>query len=143
MSKTRWTWSTETVFQSVRGAGKPILQELLGQLHAHGWTEHEIFGIHLAVEEAVVNAIKHGNRLDETKNVHVNCKLSPERMWIEIVDEGPGFNPACVPDPTAPENLEVPCGRGIMLMRSFMSQVEFSATGNGVVMEKAREKTSG
>ena len=52
-----------------------------------------MFGIRLALEEAVVNAIKHGNRLDQTKQVHVVCKSTPDKIWIKISDEGPGFNP--------------------------------------------------
>jgi serine/threonine-protein kinase RsbW len=135
-------WSTTLCFPSVRGAGKPFINELLRELSRKGWSDQEIFGVHLAVEEAVVNAIKHGNRLDENKQVHVCCRLLPDRLWIEIADEGPGFDPQCVPDCTAAENLETPNGRGIMLMRSFMSRVEYSPQGNCVVLEKKREAES-
>jgi serine/threonine-protein kinase RsbW len=132
-------WSTTLCFPSVRGAGKPFINELLQELSRKGWSNQEIFGVHLAVEEALVNAIKHGNRLDENKQVRVCCRLFPDRLWIEITDEGSGFDPQCVPDCTAEENLETPNGRGIMLMRSFMSRVEYSPQGNCVVLEKERE----
>jgi serine/threonine-protein kinase RsbW len=122
----------------VRGAGKPFINDLLRELSANGWPDQEIFGVHLAVEEALVNAIKHGNQLDENKQVRVCCRLFPDRLWIEIADEGVGFDPQCVPDCTADENLCVPNGRGIMLMRSFMSKVQYSPEGNRVVMEKER-----
>jgi serine/threonine-protein kinase RsbW len=72
--------------------------------------------------------------------VHIACKLSPQRIWFEITDEGPGFDPADVPDPTNDDNLDYPSGRGIMLMRSFMCRVEYNASGNCVVMEKHRSR---
>ena len=133
-----WTWIAEKVIPSETGAGKQVLDDLLANLEAHQWQPHDIFGIHLAMEEALVNAIRHGNRNDATKHVHVCCKLSTQRLWIRIVDEGPGFNPEMVADCTDIENLDVPSGRGIMLMRSFMSRVEYNERGNGVEMEKER-----
>ena len=138
MSEQPWTWTAERVIPSDTAAGKRLLDEVLGQLAAHRWLERDIFSIHLAMEEALVNAIKHGNCQDADKNVQVTCKMSHERIWIQVIDEGPGFEPEEVPDPTAPENLDRPCGRGIMLMRSFMSRVEYNETGNVVVMEKKR-----
>jgi serine/threonine-protein kinase RsbW len=139
MSETeRHRWSTSLTFPSLRGAGKPFINDLLRELNREGWSDQEIFGVHLAVEEAVVNAIKHGNRHDENKQVRVCCRLFPDRLWIEIADEGTGFDPHCVPDCTADENLCVPNGRGIMLMRSFMSRVEYSPQGNSVILEKER-----
>jgi serine/threonine-protein kinase RsbW len=128
----------EQVIPSETGAGKRVLDDLLGQLEAHQWGEYDIHGIHLALEEALVNAIRHGNRSDVSKNVHVACKLSPDQLWVQIRDEGAGFKPEEVPDCTDLENLEIPSGRGIMLMRAFMSRVEYNDLGNCVVMEKQR-----
>ena len=138
MSSTSWSWSAELRIPSAYAAGKSLIDQLLGQLHEAEWNEHEIFGVHLAVEEALVNAIRHGNRLDEKKQVRVHWKLSREHLWIQISDEGPGFDPRCLPDPTAEENLETPCGRGVLLMKNFMSRVEYNEAGNCVVMEKQR-----
>ena len=138
MSEESWTWNSDVSFPSESGAGKRVLDDVLTQLEAHGFSMKDTFGVHMAIEEALVNAIKHGNRLDASKRVHVNCKVSPRRLWIRIQDEGEGFNPVEVPDPTSPENLELPCGRGLMLMRSFMSSVEYNKAGNCVVMEKER-----
>jgi serine/threonine-protein kinase RsbW len=138
MSDDSWTWSSERVIPSETNAGKVVLDELLHHLEANQWVQHDIFGIHLAMEEALVNAIKHGNRHDMNKSVHVCCKVSPKRMWVRIADEGPGFNPEHVADCTDLENLDVPSGRGIMLMRSFMSRVEYNDKGNCVTMEKER-----
>jgi serine/threonine-protein kinase RsbW len=137
-SEETWTWSTDEILPSDTHAGKRFLEAVLGQLATHQWVSHDIFGVHLAMEEALVNAIRHGNRFDVAKRVHVSCRMSPQRLRVEIRDEGPGFVPEEVPDPTLPENLEVPSGRGIMLMRTYMSRVEYNACGNCVVMEKER-----
>ena len=66
------------------------------------------------------------------------CRLGAELIWVEVIDEGSGFNPNDVPDPTCDENLEKPCGRGILLMRNYMTHVEYNAQGNRVTMEKHR-----
>src|SRR2546422_5031638 len=89
------------------------------------FNEHDIFSIKLALEEALVNAIKHGNQMDRAKKVHISYRLHADRFEVRIVDEGPGFDPSDVPDPTAFENLERPCGRGLMLMRHYMTEGEF------------------
>lgn len=131
-----WNWSREHEFATDIGTAKQVLDELLGQLKSSGWNEKDVFAIHLAVEEALMNAIKHGNARDPGKTVTVRLRLSPERVWIEITDEGEGFDPEEVPDCTADENLELPSGRGLMLMRNFMCHVEFNERGNRVQMEK-------
>ena len=140
MSQDRWVWQCERVIPSETGAGAPLLQEILQQLEKHDWIQHDIFSIHLAMEEALVNAIRHGNRLDTSKHVHVACRMKPDLVRIEITDEGEGFDPSSVPDPTDPDHIEAPSGRGLMLMRSFMSRVEYNDVGNHVVMEKERAK---
>jgi len=132
------TWRLTVDLPSERGSNRQVTDELLAQLGAHGWPEADVFAVHLAVEEAIVNAIVHGNKLDPTKKVHVACEVSAERVLVSIADEGPGFNPAAVPDCTADERLEAPSGRGVMLMRSFMTRIEYNAAGNAVVLEKVR-----
>lgn len=138
MSDSGWTWSLEESFPSAPGAGKRVLDQVLEQLEASEWEPQEVFGVNMALEEALVNAIKHGNRNDETKRVRVSARLSPQQLWVRIEDDGPGFDPATVPDPTSPENLDRPSGRGLMLMRAFMSRVDFNQRGNCVILEKDR-----
>jgi serine/threonine-protein kinase RsbW len=132
-------WQKQMDLPSERGVTRLVTDDLLEQLGAHGWPPSDIFAIHLAAEEALVNAIVHGNQLDPAKRVHVACEVSPERAWLEITDEGPGFDPASVPDCTLEERLDVPSGRGVMLMRSFMTRIEYNAKGNSVVLEKLRD----
>lgn len=98
--------------------------------------DRDVFCIKLALEEALVNAIKHGNGFDRSKKVYVTYRLHADRFEVTVRDDGPGFDPADVPDPTAVENLERPCGRGLMLMRHYMSDVAYNERGNGVIMSK-------
>jgi serine/threonine-protein kinase RsbW len=81
-------------------------------LQANRFGETDQFAVKLAVEEALVNAIKHGNQLDPDKRVRVRYSVAGETFHIHITDEGPGFNPEDLPDPTADDFLERPCGRG-------------------------------
>lgn len=138
MTDHAWSWSYDEQIPSTAAIGKQVVDSLLAQLGAHEWPEHDVFGIHLAFEEALVNAIKHGNQDDPEKFVHVVLKISREKVRIEVTDQGQGFNPNEVPDPTDDDNLDLPSGRGLMLMRSFMSLVEYNDVGNRVVMEKER-----
>ena len=109
------------------------LEQMLQARHIH---DHDIFSIKLALEEALVNAIKHGNQMDRLKKVRIVSRIYSDRIEIDITDDGPGFDPGDVPDPTAFENLERPCGRGLMLMRHYMTEVAYSERGNTVTMSK-------
>ncbi len=139
MSHDAWKILVDTHFASDVLEGRRVMEDLLAQLESFDWVQAELFGVHLAVEEAVVNAIRHGNKEDAAKRVQLLCKICHERLRIEVADEGPGFNPADVPDPTENDNLEVPSGRGIMLMRNFMHFVQYNDVGNRVVLEKYRD----
>ena len=99
-------------------------------LHDFGYGEAGSFAVRLALEEALVNGFRHGNRGDASKSVTVRCLVDARRMQLEVQDEGEGFNPSTVPDPTAEENIEIPSGRGIMLMRAYMTSVEYVPPGN-------------
>jgi serine/threonine-protein kinase RsbW len=116
----------------------PVIEDIVAALDAAGYSNKETFGVRLALEEALVNAIKHGHKGDPSKEVHLRYRLSHECLLAEIEDQGPGFNPADVPDPFAPENLERPCGRGLLLMRNYMTWVRFNPTGNRVTMCRLR-----
>lgn len=101
-----------------------------------GVDETAMFGIDLAVREAVANAVKHGNKLDETKRVTISFQKTQESFEITIEDEGEGFDFNHLPDPTDPANLMKDSGRGTFLMRSFMDAVEWRAGGRTVKMTK-------
>lgn len=97
-----------------------------------GIAESGAFGIRLAIEEALANALKHGS--PKGQPVHVDVDASDDVLTIAVEDHGPGFDPASVPDPTTPENLSKPCGRGLLLIRTYMSEVRFNDTGNRIEM---------
>ncbi len=134
-----WNWILDRSISSCCTEGHQLILEIVERLQENRWTNSDVFGVHLSLTEAVVNAIKHGNREDPAKKVYVACKVSPSRCWIEIRDEGAGFNPEKVPDCTLDENLDKPSGRGLRLMKNFMSHVEYHDCGKRLVMEKRLE----
>ena len=107
-------------------------------MQANRFGEGDQFAVKLAVEEALVNAIKHGNQMDPAKRVRVQYAVDDEKFSIHITDEGDGFNPEELPDPTEDWNIEKPCGRGVLLIKSFMTSVDFIGRGNEVVMSKLK-----
>jgi serine/threonine-protein kinase RsbW len=138
MSEHGWSWTTRTTLPSRHGSYVPCMQEILEKLALFGWDGRDLFGIELTLEESLSNAIRHGNCLDESKQVQVECKVSPERFWLRVEDEGHGFKLNSVPDCTADENLECPGGRGLALIRAFMTHVQYNQRGNCVTLEKIR-----
>jgi len=119
-------------------AGQELQERIIAVLESLNYPPRDVFGVRLALEEALVNAIKHGNRMDPEKRVQVECRINSTQIRIEIEDEGKGFRLEDVPDPTQDGNLERPCGRGIMLMRHFLNTVEYNQLGNRVLLEKLR-----
>jgi serine/threonine-protein kinase RsbW len=111
---------------------------ILSELARCGYDEDTMFGIKLALEEAITNAVKHGNCNDAAKHIVIRYHVDPQRTIVMVGDEGCGFCPDAVPDPTAEENLERPNGRGIMLMQSYMTKVQFNPSGNEVWLLKER-----
>ena len=120
--------------QDIEQVGKAII----GEVEQRGYDTASSFAIRLALEEALTNAFRHGNRDDSAKTVTVEYQVSDRDVRIDVEDQGHGFDPSAVPDPTADENLEIPSGRGIVLMKSFMASVEFVPPGNRVSMRYIR-----
>ena len=98
----------------------------------------DVAGIRLALEEAIVNGLRHGNKNDPSKRVYVSFLARPDDFVAEVKDEGTGFDLSQVPDPTLPENWTRPSGRGLLLMRHYMTAVHFSRRGSCVTMSKIR-----
>jgi len=133
-------WHVES-FNSSMVRARVVQATILSECQRQGFNEDQQFAIRLALEEALVNAIKHGNQMDPAKIVRVRYRVTPESLTITIEDEGPGFNPATLPDPTTDENLQQLAGRGILLMRAYMDSVDFSPKGNSVTITKQRHAT--
>ena len=117
-----------------------VCERLMAEVATSGFDAEAVFAIHLALEEGFLNAVKHGNKLDSSKRVNVKYLIGPEQFDIFITDEGEGFQPDIVADPRCEENLYKPCGRGMLLMRSFMDVVEYNKAGNCVHMVKYKIK---
>lgn len=113
-----------------------IVENLVDELVAEYSINEEFYGnILIALTEAVNNAIVHGNKLDPDKQVMLTCKAEDNKLIFEIEDEGPGFDYDNLPDPTAPENIEKPNGRGVFLMRNLADDCEFIDDGRVVKLE--------
>jgi serine/threonine-protein kinase RsbW len=120
-------------------AGRAVQKRVLDDITRLGYNPQCQFAVKLALEEALINAIKHGNRLDPKKKVHIEIKINPQQLEITIEDEGPGFARQAVPDPTAIENIDKCSGRGILLMEAYMNSVRWSRGGRRVKMVKKNE----
>lgn len=118
-----------------REAISNLIEALLDQAEQRGFGSSAVFAIRLAIEEAITNAFEHGHEgLDDALTIRVEHRITPELFEIAVQDQGPGFTPEDLPDPTLLENLSKPSGRGVMLMKAYMSDVEFNAKGNRVRM---------
>ncbi len=137
-----WNWVYDTKIASKVDLGVDLIRKLISHLEENQWSPNEIFGVHMAMEEAVMNAIKHGNQRDEMKHVHVIAKTTGDQLYVKVTDEGDGFDPEAVPDCTLEENLEKTCGRGLMLMKNYMDWVQYNDKGNSVEMTKSRADES-
>ena len=105
-----------------------------------GLGDEALFAVDLAVRESVANAVKHGNKFDESKPVEVTFSDANNGLEITVRDFGPGFEIDEIPDPTNPENLLKANGRGILFMRTFMDEVEWSNAATGGLIVKMSKK---
>lgn len=116
----------------------PLLDRVVDALREQAYPPAACRELRLALEEAVVNGIRHGNAGDPAKRVRVRYRVGPEAIVVEVEDEGPGFDPYRVPDPTACENLDKPSGRGLLLMRHSTSWLCYHGRGNHLTFCKYR-----
>ncbi|TVQ31409.1 MAG: ATP-binding protein [Phycisphaeraceae bacterium] len=108
--------------------------DLVRALEERDYPKASHFAVRLAFEEAVMNALRHGHRDIPETPVEVHCRVDRDRVRIVIEDQGPGFDPDDVPDPTLDENIEGASGRGLLLIRAYMASVEFEDSGRRCVM---------
>ncbi len=109
---------------------------LVDRSRAAGFPDEERLRLNLRVSltEALANAMEKGNRHDPGKRVRLEARLRPDRIVVRVTDEGGGFDPGAVPDPTLPEHRTLSSGRGIFLIRNLMDAVEFNESGNSITM---------
>jgi CheY-like chemotaxis protein len=152
------------------GADARLIGRLIEYLQGNlpGWAEPDAIQVSMALHEAITNAMHHGNlevssgvrdgcesaychlireRKSQTpyadRRVRISAQFLAEQVVFEVTDQGPGFNPASVADPTTAENLEKLCGRGLLLIRSFMDQVHHNEAGNQITMIKRKKGIDG
>jgi len=133
------TYRVIEIPSTLADAKKPEVH-ILAEVDRCGYDEDSSFAIKLALEEAMTNAVRHGNGGDASKHIIVRYAVTPEVCVICVRDEGKGFSPGTIPDPTAPDRLSLPCGRGIMLMKAYMTDVEYRCNGREVRMVKRNPK---
>jgi serine/threonine-protein kinase RsbW len=121
-------------------AAREVQKAILDEVDRHGFSGQAAFAIKLALEEALINAVKHGNKFDPEKKVEVAANVTAQQAEIIIEDEGPGFEKCDVPDPTLEENLEKCSGRGILLIEAYMNSAEWSNKGRRLRMIKKNEE---
>lgn len=129
-------WRRATSFPSVSGAGEPFVDAVLTELEDRAWSPKDLFAVRLALEEAIANAVEHGNRRNPEKKVDVSAEIALDRVLLSVRDEGAGFDDSTLANPLLAENLEIPTGRGLLLIRSFMTNVWRGSNGAEIFMEK-------
>ena len=107
---------------------------ILEQLQSLGYSDHDLFSVRISLEEALANALLHGHQGEEETTIEVKWKIDSFQVEIIVIDQGRGYDPETIPDPTADENLTLPSGRGLAMMRAFMDEVDVNECGNRVTM---------
>jgi serine/threonine-protein kinase RsbW len=116
------------------------LQAVEAAMTEAAYPARDIFAVRLILEEALVNALRHGHRGDSTKVAQLHCWGSDREVMATVKDQGDGFCPDAVPDPRAQESLECPTGRGLLMMKMYASFLIFNARGNGLFFRRYRSQ---
>jgi len=133
-----WTWTKEHTFPSDMAVAHSLIDEVVVAVRTEQWGEKDVFALELILEEALANAITHGNLSDASKLVRFDCRLNRDTIYVRVEDEGIGFDPKSLPDPRGPEGQQRISGRGVLLIQHFASRVKWNEQGNAVEFEKDR-----
>ena len=116
--------------------GRREVDKFVARIEEWGVSHDESLALRHSLHEAVVNAVRHGNGGDPSRHVRICYRFLSDDIFIEVEDEGRGFDRLSVADPTTDENRVRPGGRGLMMMRHFMNSVEYNDRGNCVTMRR-------
>ena len=119
-----------------------VCKQILGHRRLKDFSQEDRFAVHLALEEAFNNAVEHGNGGDPAKTIQIDYSIDDQRIEIHMTDQGQGFKPTKVPDPRLDENLYLPRGRGLLLMRAYLDVIQYNPKGNSVHMVRLRHTDS-
>ena len=136
------TYEAVVIQNELAQARDEVVKPIMAALLKRGYCTQDQFALRLGLEEAITNAYRHGNACDPTRRIHVRWSIDEALAVIRVADEGRGFNPSRIPDPRKAENREKPSGRGVMLMRAYMTDLRFTGCGNEVCLIKARKKSN-
>ncbi len=128
----------EFEFPSTIAVMHTILDYLMTRIEKVGVINPETSNLFIALDEAFVNAVKHGNKFDAQKLVRITAEVSTKEARFTIEDEGEGFDVNSIPDPTNPENLFKSSGRGVMFIHNIMDEVKYNDRGNKLEMVKRK-----
>jgi serine/threonine-protein kinase RsbW len=128
----------EAEIPSSTSEGLVVGDQLISLMERFEYSMRDVFAMRLSLEEGLTNAIRHGNKLDPNKRVKVECDIDSDRIRVMIADQGEGFDPDIVPDPTLDEFIERPSGRGLMLMKAYLDYVQYSDGGRCLTMVRSR-----
>lgn len=131
-------WAVDKSIPSDLDIAHELIEQTILAMTELDWPGGDVFHVQMAMEEALVNAIEHGNKRCESKQVEINITVSTDEVTIRIKDEGAGFDHRNVADPTEEERLEQPRGRGVLLIRELMSESRYNDIGNELLMIKRR-----
>ncbi len=133
-----WAWSLHESIPSNVDDGHRLIEQLMSALNDLGWDGRDLFHMQMAAEEAMVNAVTHGNKGASDKHVEIEFKVAADSAFMRFRDQGEGFCPSALPDPRDDDHLECTNGRGVMLIKEMMNQVQYNDRGNEVTMLKHR-----
>jgi len=139
MDTTTPVWKFEESVPSSRDECESVLTLINFALEHEGWSDKERVALCLCAEEAIINAIIHGNKGDLAKQVNIGCNLYNDRCSLRVEDEGEGFDATTIPNPTDPDRLHLPGGRGVFLIKEMMDNVDFYKGGTVVEFVKMRQ----
>jgi serine/threonine-protein kinase RsbW len=126
----------ERIVQGTRDAFDSIQQKILTLMVDAGYVDDDIFAMRISLEEGLANALLHGHQGEEDSPITVRWYCDACFVECVIVDQGRGYDPESIPDPTADENITLPSGRGLAMIRAFMDEVTVNEQGNRVTMKR-------
>ncbi|NLX05452.1 MAG: ATP-binding protein [Phycisphaerae bacterium] len=138
---TKLAFESVVIGNDLKVAAERVVRPILTQASRCGYCSQDQFALRLALEESLCNAFRHGNGCDPDKRISARWAIREDVAVICVADEGDGFDPSAVPDPRREENREKPYGRGVMLMRAYMTELRFNEQGNEVCMIKVRKRS--
>jgi len=142
-SETCGNWERSWSITGDQDELRATVEAIHEQINACGWDETASFAVRLAMDEALSNALQHGNGGDAAQAIGLVVKVDGETVSLTVTDQGQGFELKSVPDPTADENLTIASGRGLALIHAFMSKVTIVPPGNCIEMQLDRADAQG